>query len=157
MGCFQKVVFEVCLHPFLPPPSNLNLVSVFAPLYLFLPHGMLLLTKFTLLLRYESETTALKPQFTEGCSFFLCLQFGEHSGDHNHQDFPKSTAIQMGGVLRYKWEAYCVTNRRSTDSISLSSERRGTESAAIQIGGVLQYKLEVYCDTFLRSSGGWGF
>ena len=39
---------------------------------------------------------------------------GEHPGDHNHQDFPKSTAIQMGGVpgiaiqmggvLRYKWE-----------------------------------------------------
>ena len=28
--------------------------------------------------------------------------YGEHPGDHNHQDFPKSTAIQMGGVLRYK-------------------------------------------------------
>ena len=24
---------------------------------------------------------------------------GEHPGDHNHQDFPKSIAIQMGGVL----------------------------------------------------------
>ena len=35
---------------------------------------------------------------------------GEHPGDHNHQDFPKSTAIQMGGVLRYKWEEYCDTN-----------------------------------------------
>ena len=83
--------------------------------------------------------------------------FGEHSGDHNHQDFPKSTAIQMGGVLRYKWEAYCDTNGRSTDSISLSSKRRGTKSTAVQIGGVLQYKWEAYCDTFLRSSGGWGF
>ena len=82
---------------------------------------------------------------------------GEHSGDHNHQDFPKSTAIQMGGVLRYKWEAYCDTNGRSTDSISFSSKRRGTKSTAIQIGGVLQYKWEAYCDTFLRSSGGWGF
>ena len=67
-------------------------------------------------------------------------------------------------ILRYKWEAYCDTNGRrtaingrSTDSISLSSERRGTESTAVQIGGVLQYKWEVYCDTFLRSSGGWGF
>ena len=84
-------------------------------------------------------------------------EFGEHSGDHNHQDFPKSIAIQMGGVLQYKWEAYCDTNGRSTDSISLSSERRGTRSTAVQIGGVLQYKWEVYCDTFLRSSGGWGF
>ena len=31
---------------------------------------------------------------------------GEHPGDHNHQDFLKSTAIQMGGVLRYKGEEY---------------------------------------------------
>ena len=83
--------------------------------------------------------------------------FGEHPGDHNHQDFPKSTAKQIGGVLQYKWEVYCDTNGRSTDNISLSSECRGTESTAIQIGGVLQYKLKVYFDTFLRSSGGWGF
>ena len=61
---------------------------------------------------------------------------------YNHQKFPTSTAIQMGGVLQYKWEAYWD---------------RDTKSTAIQIGGVLQYKLEVYCDTFLRSSGGWGF
>ena len=51
-------------------------------------------------------------------------------------------------LLRCKREAYCNTNERSTDNISLSSERRGTRS--------LQYKLEVYCDTFLRSSS-WGF
>ena len=43
-----------------------------------------------------------------------CVFSGEHSGDHNHQDFPK--------VLRYKWEAYCDTNGRRT---------------AIQMGGVL--------------------
>ena len=55
--------------------------------------------------------------------------------------------------MRYKWEAYCDTNGRSTDKISLSSEHRGTKSIAIQIGGVLQYKLEVHCNTFLRSSG----
>ena len=86
------------------------------------------------------------------------MNIGEHPGDHNHQDFPnKSTAIQMGGVLQYKWEAYCDTNGRSTDSLSLSLEPRGTESTAIQVGGVLRYKWEVYCDTFLRSSGGWGF
>ena len=54
----------------------------------------------------------------------------------------------MGGLLQYKWEAYCDTNGRSTDSIPLSSERMGTKSTAIQIGGVLQYKLEVYGDTF---------
>ena len=82
---------------------------------------------------------------------------GEHPGDHNHQDFPKSPAIQMGGVLQYKWEAYCDTNGKSTDSVSLSSERIGTQSTAILIRGVLQYRLEVYCGTFSRSSGGWGF
>ena len=59
-------------------------------------------------------------------------------------------------VLRYEWEAYCDTNGRSTESLSLSSERRGPKSTAIQNGGVLTYKLEAYCDTFLRSSDGWG-
>ena len=63
----------------------------------------------------------------------------------------------MGGVLQYRWEAYCDINGRSTDSMSLSSEHRGTGSTAIQIGGVLQYKLEVYLNIFLRSSGGWVF
>ena len=65
------------------------------------------------------------------------LDNGEHAGDHNHQDCPKSTAIQVGGVLQYKLESYCDTNGRSTDSISLSSERTGTKSTSIQIGGVL--------------------
>ena len=82
---------------------------------------------------------------------------GKHPSDHNHQDFLKSTARQMGGISQYKWEAYCDTNGRSTDNISLSLEPRGTKSTAIQIGRVLQYKWEVYCDTFLRGSGGWGF
>ena len=48
--------------------------------------------------------------------------------------------MQMGG-------GDCDTNGRSTDSISLSSERRGTKSTAIQvwrriaiqIGGALRY------------------
>ena len=95
--------------------------------------------------------------FLQSLSFFSLPISGEHSGDHNHQDFPKSTAIQMGGVLQYKLEAYCDTNGRTTDSISLSLERMGTKSTAVQIGGVLQYKWEAYCDTFLRSSGGWSF
>ena len=38
----------------------------------------------------------------------------ELSGDPNPQYFPKSTAVQMGGVLPYKWEAYCSTNGRCT-------------------------------------------
>ena len=62
----------------------------------------------------------------------------------------KSTAIQIGGVLQYKWEAYCDTNGRRT---------------AIQMGGVLtvcpfpqglgapkalQYKWEAYYNTHGR-------
>ena len=38
----------------------------------------------------------------------------ELSGDPNPQYFLKSTAVQMGGVLPYKWEAYCSTNGRCT-------------------------------------------
>ena len=51
------------------------------------------------------------------------------------------TAVQMGGVLQYKREAYC--------RVSLSSKLRSQESTAIQMGyAVLPYKLEVYCRTF---------
>ena len=74
------------------------------------------------------------------------LNSGEHPGDHNHQDFLKSTVIQMGGVLHYKWEAYCDTMGGSTDSTSLSLEPRGPKYCntngrliAIQMGGVLRY------------------
>ena len=66
-----------------------------------------------------------------------------------------SIAIQMGGVSRYKWEAYCNTNGRSTEVFPFPES--SVAPTAIQIGGVLQYKLEAYCNTFLRSSGGWGF
>ena len=64
----------------------------------------------------------------------------KHSGDPNPQYFSKSTAVQMGGVLPYKWEAYC--------RVSLSSKLRSQESTAIQMGDVLPYKLEVHCRTF---------
>ena len=64
----------------------------------------------------------------------------KRSGDPNPQYFSKSTAVQMGGVLQYKWEVHC--------GVSLSSKLRNQESTAIQMGGVLPYKLEVYCRTF---------
>ena len=43
-----------------------------------------------------------------------------------------SAAIQMGGVLQYKWEAHCDTNGKSSGSLSLSSEHKGTKSTAVQ-------------------------
>ena len=61
----------------------------------------------------------------------------------------RRTAVQMGGVLQYKWEVYCW--------VSLSSRLRSQEGPAIQMGGVLPYKLEVYCRTFFETSRGWGF
>ena len=36
------------------------------------------------------------------------------SADPNPQYFLKSTAVQMEGVLLYKWEAYCSANGRCT-------------------------------------------
>ena len=73
----------------------------------------------------------------------------ELSGDPNPQYFLKSIAIQMGGVLQYRWEVYCWA--------SLPSRIRREEGTAIQMGGVLPYKLEVYCTTFSETSRGWGF
>ena len=70
-------------------------------------------------------------------------------GDPNPKYFLKSTAVQMGGVLQYKWEVYCW--------VSLSSRLRSQEGPAIQMVGVLPYKLEVYCRTFSGTSRGWGF
>ena len=50
--------------------------------------------------------------------------------------FLKSTAGQMGGVLPYKWEAYCSTNGEVYCWASLSSRLRSQEGPAIQMGGV---------------------
>ena len=55
-----------------------------------------------------------------GANVFLlhsCPQIGgnqtqKRSGDPNPKYFSKSTAVQMGGVLPYKWEAYCSINGR---------------------------------------------
>ena len=92
-------------------------------------------------------------QLSEAESGIVGHVHGEHSGDHNHQDFAKvlrcelagvngrRTAIQMGGVL---------TIFPFPPSVGAPKE------TATQIGGVLQYKLDLHCDTFLRSTGGWG-
>ena len=77
--------------------------------------------------------------------FKICQK---RSGDPNPQYFSKSTAVQMGGVLPYKWEAYCSTNERRIAGFPFLEKLRSQESMAIQMGGVLPYKLEVYCRTF---------
>ena len=61
--------------------------------------------------------------------------------DPNPQYLLESTAVQMGGVLPYKWEESC--------GASLSSKLRSQEGPAIQMGAVLPYKLE--CAAVLSS------
>ena len=73
----------------------------------------------------------------------VSIEGGEHSCDPNHQHFPKRMAIQMGSILRHKWEEYCDTKGRSTESPSFSSQLVGhrrycntnRRRIAMQVGG----------------------
>ena len=69
---------------------------------------------------------------------------------------PTTNITNCPKALRYKCEAYCDTNQRSTESIFLSSELRCTKrtaihNGAIQIGGVLRHCFSYSPD--LRGSG----
>ena len=78
----------------------------------------------------------------------FCANFQELSGTPNPWYLLRSnagtngrrTAVQMGGVLQYKWEVYC--------GVSLSSRHRSQQGTALHMGGALWYKLEVYCQYF---------
>ena len=54
----------------------------------------------------------------------------------------------MGGVLRYKWEAYCGTNGRCTAAFPFLQGLEASKAQRYKWGGVLRYKLEVYCQYF---------
>ena len=56
--------------------------------------------------------------------------------------------VQIGGLLRYKEEAYC--------GVSLSSRLGSQRGTVLQMGGVLRYKLEVYCQYFSDKLYGLG-
>ena len=56
--------------------------------------------------------------------------------------FSKVTPVQMGGVLRYKWEAYCGTNWRCTAAFPFL---QGLEASKAQ-----RYKWGAYCGTNWR-------
>ena len=66
----------------------------------------------------------------------------ELSGDPNPQYFLKSTAVEMGGVLPYKWEAYCSTNGRCIVGFPFL---QGLEARKVQ-----RYKWGAYCRTNWR-------
>ena len=63
-------------------------------------------------------------------------------GDPNPQYFSKSTAVQMGGVLPYKWEVYCSTNGRRTAGFPFL---RSLEARKVR-----RYKRGAYCCTNWR-------
>ena len=58
------------------------------------------------------------------------------------------TAVQMGGVLQYKWEAYC--------RVSLSSKLRSQESMAIQMGAYCRTNWRCTAVLFSQVVGFWG-
>ena len=83
--------------------------------------------------------------------------YQELSGDPNPQDLLKSTAVQMGGVLPYKWEAYCRTNGRCIVAFPFLQGAEARKAHQYKWGGVLPYKLEVCCSTFFVASRVWDF
>ena len=97
--------------------------------------------------------------YKQGVECLIRGNHGNHENDENHENpgckprVPQTIGLEIpeGGVLQYKWEAYCDTNGRSADDMTLSLESRGTKSNAIQNGGILQYKWEVHCHDYLRS------
>ena len=66
----------------------------------------------------------------------------KRSGDPNPQYFSKSTAVQMGGILPYKWEAYCSTNGRRIAGFPFL---RSLEARKVR-----RYKWGAYCRTNWR-------
>ena len=69
-------------------------------------------------------------------------QTQKRSGEPNPQYFSKSTAVQMGGVLPYKWEAYCSTNGRRIAGFPFL---RSLEARKVR-----RYKWGAYCRTNWR-------
>ena len=70
--------------------------------------------------------------------------------------FSKVSLVQMGGVLRYKLEAYCSTNWRCTAAFRIFPKLRSQRGTALQMGVVLRYKLEVYRQYFSDKLCGLG-
>ena len=72
----------------------------------------------------------------------LSAKHQDLSGDPNPQYFLKSTAVQMGGVVPYKWEVYCSANGRCTVGFPIL---QGLEARTVQ-----RYTWGAYCRTNWR-------
>ena len=62
--------------------------------------------------------------------------------------FSKVSQVQMGGVLRYKWDAYCSAYWRCTAAFPFLQSLEASEAQRYKWGGILRYKLEVYRQYF---------
>ena len=85
--------------------------------------------------------------FGGGCKVILTKMVvltQKRSGDPNPQYFSKSTAVQVGGVLPYKWEASCSTNGRRTAGFPFLRSLEARKARRYKWGAFLPYKLEVY-------------
>ena len=67
--------------------------------------------------------------------------------------FPKYCRTK-GGVLPYRWEAYCSTNGRRIAGFPFLRSLEARKARQYKGGDVLPYKLEVYCRTFQTSCSG---
>ena len=101
-----------------------------------------------LIVRYPIKTSTKEFCDTVATSIARYEKYRCWASKPNPQYFLKSTAIQMGGVLQYKWG-------RTAGVPYL----QGLQARKVQQykWGVLLYKLEVYCRTFSQTSRGWGF
>ena len=101
---------------------------------------------------------------------FLSLDFWEPSfctpdfrGSRHFRgfrDFRQSStlAVQMGGVLPHKGEAYCSTNGRCTVGFPCLQGLEARKAQRYKWGAyLLPYKFEVYCSTLSETSRRWGF
>ena len=82
---------------------------------------------------------------------YQCLN-GNVPVTHNHQDFPKSTAIQTGDVLQYKWKTYCDTNGRSTEVFPFPGSSVAPKALQYKLDAYYDTNWRLYCNTFLRST-----
>ena len=114
------------------------------------------------LIRVEAE--GLSDYQGRGGDHFHCTV--EPSPGHIRCRFPEppTTGISQK-YCRYKWEAYCGTNRRRV-AVQIGSGLRRfpflkawkpERHSVTNGGGVLRYKLEVYCRYFSGKLYGLGF
>ena len=72
------------------------------------------------------------------------------------RNFPNTQPLGLSEkCCRYKWEAYCGTNRRRTAAFPFSTRLRSQQGAALQMRGVRRYKSEVYCQSALFGQVVW--